>query len=67
MKSKGYYKEIESDKVFEFGKLIGCGSDDDHFQCGVTSRKLLNRIKEFNNRGVYHLDATYKIIKQFFV
>ena len=36
------------------------------FSVVFTSLKLLNRITEFNNRGVYHLDATYKIIKHNF-
>jgi hypothetical protein len=50
-------------QLFTFGCLLGNGTDTDHFQMGFTSIKLLSRIKE----GVmYHLDATYKIIKYFY-
>ena len=52
--------------MFVFGKLIGTGNDYDHFQCGFTSLKLLRRVEYFNNGGVFHLDATYKIIKHCF-
>ena len=52
--------------MFTFGHSIGIGSENDNFQCGFTSVKLLQRIEQFNNNGVYHLDATYKIIKHCF-
>ena len=61
-----YSNDIDPDELFVYAKRIGTGSDDDQFQCGFTSIKLLNRIKDFNDKGVYHLDATYKIIRHSF-
>lgn len=67
---KTYIQELEyssdkpEDQMFESGKLVGTGDDHDHFQCGFKSVKLLKRVEYFNNGGVFHLDATYKIIKK---
>ena len=58
-----YNKKTEFDQLFVFGDEIGNGTDENHFHLGFTSLKLLKRIDEFNNRGCYHIDATYKIIK----
>ncbi|RNA17744.1 hypothetical protein BpHYR1_042134 [Brachionus plicatilis] len=41
--------------------VLGSGSDDDHFHMGFTSEKLIRRLKEAE---VFHVDATYKIIKK---
>ncbi len=39
-------------------------SSYDLFVCiGFTSKKLLKLIAKFGNRGCWHIDATYKIIK----
>ena len=51
--------------MFVFGQNIGDGSDDNHFQVGFTSVKLINRMTEFK-QGVFHIDATYKIVKNCF-
>ena len=59
-------EEVHSQNIIIFGKKIGTGEEDDHFQLGLTSVKLLKRVQEFDNKGVYHIDATYKIIKQNF-
>lgn len=48
------------DDMFVFGLKLGDGSDEDPFQCGFTSKALLNNAKV---RGPFHIDATYKIIK----
>ena len=66
LKKLKFNDDIDVNQMFEFGKQVGSGDDDDHFQCGFTSRQLLNRIAEFDNRGVFHIDATYKIIKHNF-
>jgi hypothetical protein len=44
---------------------LGDGRDDNPFRLAFTSYKLLQTIQEYdaNNRGVYHLDCTYKIVK----
>lgn len=43
----------------------GDGSNNDHFHVGFTSTKLINSIveNEAMSRGVFHIDATYKIVK----
>ena len=46
-----------------FGDKLGDGSDDAHFQLGFTSRTLLQKLLLL---GMFHLDATYKIIRYFY-
>lgn len=45
--------------------FLGDGSDEEHFHLGFSSRKLISRMKEHEAmaKGVFHLDATYKIVK----
>ena len=53
----------EENQLFTFGNEIGDGTDEDHFHLGFTSLKLLKNINIFVNKGCYHIDATYKIVK----
>ena len=54
----------KDNELFTFGVDYGTGTDDDHFNCGLTSIKLLQQMEEINrNNGLFHLDATYKIVK----
>lgn len=50
----------EDDEMFFFGENLNDGSDNDHFQLGFTSLPLLNLLVK---NGMFHVDATYKIIK----
>ncbi|CAF0754992.1 unnamed protein product [Brachionus calyciflorus] len=50
--------------MFTFGVDLDVGSDDDHFHLGMTSYNLLKNIELAGpNKGIFHLDCTYKIIK----
>jgi hypothetical protein len=53
----------EDDTMFCFGERLGTGTDNDHFQLGFTSVLLLMRLVW---SGMFHIDATYKIIKYFY-
>ena len=53
----------EDNSMFCFGEKIGTGTDTDHFQVGFTSLMLLKRIIW---SGMFHIDATNKIIKYFY-
>ena len=61
-----YSSRIAGHQIFVFGEQIGTGEDDDHFQCGFTSLNLLNRVEDICSSCVFHVDATYKIIKHCF-
>ena len=61
-----YSSRIAGHQMFVFGEQIGTGEDDDHFQCGLTSLNLLNRVEDICSSCVFHVDATYKIIKHCF-
>ena len=56
------YKE-DDDEMFFFGDKLGNGLDSNHFQLGFTSTTLLQRTLL---NGMFHLNATYKIIKYFY-
>ena len=56
---KQYTKEIPENGLLVFGTKIGTGGDQDNFQCGFTSVKLLKRIEEFNNQGNYQTEKAY--------
>lgn len=54
------------DELFSFGEDLGIGSEESPFHLGFTSRKLLSNLDLYINndhKGVFHLDATYKIVK----
>jgi hypothetical protein len=55
--SEGITKE---DELYTFGEHYGDGSDTEHFQLGLTSKKMMAKV-ELN--GMFHIDATYKIVK----
>ena len=55
--------DVYEDEFFCFGAKLGDGSDDNHFQVSLTSKTLLSRI--FRGK-VFHIDATYKIVKYFY-
>jgi hypothetical protein len=59
-----YKDELSDEEAFVFGCKLDDGTDKDHFQLGITSHKLLSRLKEGQ---LFHLDATYKIIKYFYL
>jgi hypothetical protein len=58
-------ERTRNDEMFVFGSDLGDVRDDNPFSLAFTSYKLLRTIQEYdaNNRGVYHLDCTYKIVK----
>jgi hypothetical protein len=64
VKNPTYHPNYDSNKLFVFGVHLGTGTDDDHFYLGFTTLNLLKRIEQSNL--LYHIDATYKIIKYFF-
>ena len=58
--TKGFTEDCD---LCVFGVDLGNGSDEAHFHLGFTTLELLKRINEFQNRGCFHEDATYKILK----
>jgi hypothetical protein len=64
IKTHKFFSGYDPDKLFVFGEHLGSGSDDDHFYLGFTTLNLLKRI-EYSNY-LFHIDATYKIIKYLF-
>ena len=48
------------DEIYAFGENFGDGSESLHFQLGLTSKKMMPRVELI---GMFHIDATYKIIK----
>jgi hypothetical protein len=59
-KANKYHEDIGDDEFFVFGEEFGSGGDNDHFQIGFTSKRLLSRIPD---GVIFHCDGTYKIIK----
>ena len=59
-----YNTNTSDNELFPFGIELGDGSDDFHFHLGFTSLKLLKNCEKISKDcGIFHLDATYKIIK----
>ena len=57
-----FHSHLQSNQIFCFGVQLGKGTDDNKMRFGLTSKKLLeNCVLE---KGVFHIDLTYKIIKQ---
>jgi hypothetical protein len=52
----------DPNKMFVFG-YDGDGTEEHHFHLGFTSITILKKMEHFNNRGCFHIDATYKIVK----
>ena len=60
---KHLYEDRESDDdMLFFGQDFGDGSDENYFHVGMTSIQLLKRCID-GKRRLYHIDATYKVIK----
>jgi hypothetical protein len=55
-------KTKDHEMIF-FGVELGNGSDSSHFHLGFTTVYLVKRIDDFDNRGEFNIDATYKIVK----
>ncbi|CAF1005065.1 unnamed protein product [Brachionus calyciflorus] len=60
-----YYENIDllsygQDEPFYFGSEINEGGEDCHFHLGITSKSLLENIR---NGCSFHFDCTYKIVK----
>ena len=61
-----YREEDEEDTPFFFnlkyddnGELfLGSGAEDEHFNLSITSKYMLSML---SNKGVFHIDGTYKI------
>ena len=60
VEENGYNKDIDENVFFTFGEFLGNGPDEERFQYGFISVKLMSRI-----RGgiVFHCDATYEVVK----
>jgi hypothetical protein len=54
---------MEEDDFFVFGQDLGDDSKNSHLRLGFTSMKPIKLINKFGNKCVWHIDATYKIIK----
>jgi DNA-binding transcriptional regulator YiaG len=70
-----YKKELEKDSPFFIGyrkesdskvPIIGNGSDDNHLRLFITSKRLLKNL-DTDLPGVYHIDSTYKLIRNGFM
>lgn len=60
-----YSDKLDDDELFFFNSknLIGDGSDNDHVHIMMTSKSMMNKCE---NNGVFHIDGTYKLIKNRF-
>jgi hypothetical protein len=58
-----YSADLKDDYIFVFGNEIGSGEDYNPVHLGFKTRKMIKRIVDFKNRGSYHIDAIYKIVK----
>ena len=52
--------ECTDDDFFCFGSQYGKGTDENHFQLAFSS---VNMLRNVENRDLFHLDATYRILK----
>ncbi len=59
--------EPDDKKAFTYGIKMGTGADNDPFIVCFTSRHLLSNISKYSNHySVFHIDGTYKNIKNRF-
>ena len=71
VKDKLFSDNLEYDEPFYFNvpldntglPVLGTGDPKDHLYLSITSKKLLNNL---NNDGIFHIDCTYKLIKNGF-
>lgn len=74
IKENQYYDSIAENTPFFFNLeleknvdiILGDGSDDNHLNICITSLKLLANL-DSSVPGAYHIDGTYKLIKNKFV
>ena len=58
---------IDPNACFSYGCTIGDGSDTDHLLLNFTSLSWLHNIEAFKDHyAIFHVDGTYKIIKNRF-
>ena len=62
-KSIKYDHDTTGDNLFLFGVELDNDSDKSHSHLGFTGIKLLEQLNQLRNRGIFHLNATYKIVK----
>ena len=59
--------EINDKQAFVYGVKMGTGDDHDPFICCFTSKYLLNTMSRYSHHhSVFHIDGTYKNIKNRF-
>ncbi len=59
--------QLDDKRAFSYGAKIGIGSDSDPFIVCFTSKHLLNNISKYDgHHAVFHIDGTYKLIKNRF-
>jgi len=65
IKNNRYSTDLEDDDLFFFNSndRLGDGSDKDHTHIMLTSRAMMSKCE---NKGVFHIDGTYKLIKNRF-
>jgi len=57
--------DLDDEEIFFFNpeKKLGDGSDKSHLNIMMTSKALMYKCE---NKGVFHIDGTYKLIKNRF-
>lgn len=58
---------LDETKAFSYGTKLGVGSDNDPFICCFSSKHLLRTISRYSNHySIFHIDGTYKLVKNRF-
>ncbi len=64
IKNNRYSPNLEEDDLFFFSNnRLGDGSDKDHTHIMMTSKAMMSKCE---NKGVFHIDGTYKLIQNRF-
>ena len=65
IKRNQYSDELEDDELFFLNKptKLGDGSDKNHLSIMKSSKNMMSKCE---NTGVFHIDGTYKLIKNRF-
>ena len=59
--------DLDAKKAFTYGVKLGTGADNDPLIICFTSKHLLNNIYKYSgNNSIFHIDETYKLIKNRF-
>ena len=62
-----YERGLDDKKAFSYGTKIGVGSDSDPFIVCFTSKHLLKNMSKYSEHySVFHIDGTYKLVKNRF-